>query len=266
MLKVGTSIVSRRALSQGHLRNLKSFAPLHKASVSPNIAGDIASETDSRFMLILGKPGGGKGTISKKILKDFPMFTHFSTGDMLRQHVREKTNIGKEAKKHMDSGRLVPDDLIIELVLNEAQKENEKGNSMLLDGFPRTTVQAQALDKCVNIDLVVNLDIPNETIVERIADRWIHPASGRVYNLSYNPPKVIGKDDITGEELIQREDDKPETVLKRLQSYDTVTAPLVDYYDEKGVLQTFHGTESDVIYPMVNMWIKEQLDSGKNVK
>lgn len=260
MLKIPTSIAAKRS-STGYLRNLKSFAPLHKASAS--IAGDVAPETDSRFMLILGKPGGGKGTISKKILKDFPKFTHFSTGDMLRQQVREKTTIGREAKKLMDSGRLVPDEMIIELVLNEAHKENERGNSMLLDGFPRTIVQAQALDKCVNIDLVVNLDIPNETIVERIADRWIHPASGRVYNYSYNPPKVNGKDDVTGDELIQRDDDKPETVLKRLQSYDAVTAPLVDFYADKGVLKTFKGTESDVIYPMVNMWIAKQLDRGK---
>ena len=179
-------------------------------------------DSNSRFMLILGKPGGGKGTISKKILKDFPSFTHFSTGDMLRQHVREETSLGKEAKTHMDSGGLVPDDLIIRLVLGEAEKEAESGNSLLLDGFPRTMEQAKALAESVDVDLVVELDIPNDTIVDRIAERWVHPASGRVYNLSYNPPKVPGKDDITGEDLIQRDDDKPETVRKRLEAYEQV--------------------------------------------
>lgn len=266
MIRVGKTLVVRRFLSQGNLRNLKSYAPLNKASASPSTVGDVMPESDTHFMLILGKPGGGKGTISKKILKDFDNFNHFSTGDMLRQHVREKTPIGNEAKKHMDSGRLVPDDLIIELVLDEAHKEAGKGNSMLLDGFPRNIAQAQALDKCVNVDLVVNLDIPNETIVERIADRWIHPASSRIYNYSYNPPKVHGKDDITGEDLIQREDDKPETVLKRLKSYEAVTAPLVDYYMKKGVLQTFSGTESDVIYPMVNKWINAQIERNNRVQ
>jgi nucleoside-triphosphate--adenylate kinase len=175
--------------------------------------------------------------------------------------VFEQTDIGKEAKEHMDSGSLVPDDLIIRLVLDEAEKEFNNGKSLLLDGFPRTMQQAEALADYVDVDLVVDLNVPNGTIVERIANRYIHPASGRVYNLTYNPPKVPGKDDETGEDLVQRDDDKPETVRKRLEAYEEVTAPLVKYYDEKGVLKTFSGTESDVIYPNVNSWLQDELQS-----
>lgn len=198
-------------------------SPILFKSASVDDTDMMENEAVSQFMLILGKPGGGKGTISKKILKDFPMFTHFSTGDLLRQHVLQKTEIGKEAKKHMDSGSLVPDDLMIRLVLDEAEKEAENGNSLLLDGFPRTMEQAKALAESVNVDLVVDLNVPNDTIIERISERYVHLGSGRVYNLSYNPPRVPGLDDITGEKLVQREDDKPETVRRRLEAYDKVS-------------------------------------------
>lgn len=213
----------------------------------------------THFLLILGKPGGGKGTISGKILSDIPAIQHLSSGDLLRQHVRDQTEIGKEAKGHMDEGRLVPDDLMIRLIMNDATSIVGEGKSLLLDGFPRTLDQARALDESVKVDLVVNLDIPTETIVQRISERWIHPASGRVYNLSYNPPKVPGRDDDTGDELEQREDDKPESVRRRLGLYDEATAPLVDFYESKGVLKTFQGTMSDVIYPEVKTWLDGKL-------
>lgn len=208
---------------------------------------------------MLGKPGGGKGTISNKVLKDFPMFGHLSTGDVLRQHVREQTTIGVEAKTFMDKGGLVPDELMIQLVLEDAASTVKDGKSLLLDGFPRTFDQARALDKSLDVDLVVNLDIPTETIVQRISERWIHPASGRVYNYTYKPPRVEGKDDETGEPLVQREDDKPESVRQRLAKYDEATAPLVKFYESKGVLATFRGTMSDVIYPEVKLWLSEQM-------
>jgi len=340
-------------------------------------------EDESTLMLILGKPGGGKGTISGKILQvrsarglgfslelfreystcpdnplhllcvvpqDFPRFHHVSTGDLLRQHVREKTALGQEAKKYMDTGKLVPDDIMIDLVMGDATPYMEEGRNLLLDGFPRTLNQATSLEKVAHIDMVINLDIPTETIVDRIADRyvpllvsflwckrdlesasfffphernrlfrWIHPASGRVYSYSYNPPKVRGKDDVTGEDLVQRDDDKPECVRKRLAAYDEVsledtivfsrwlpmggvcfdgahpgerpfvnaerlvgsrtgcppsrltaasfslttqlTAPLIRWYDKKGVLKSFSGTMSDVIYPEVKEFLKsKQLD------
>jgi len=129
--------------------------------------------TKPKFMLILGKPGGGKGTISGKILRDFPIFQHLSTGDLLRAHVRQKTELGLQAKQFMDSGALVPDDLIIELVMNEASQAVINKKSLLLDGFPRNVNQAVSLDKKITVDLVINLDIPTDTIVERIADRYV---------------------------------------------------------------------------------------------
>jgi len=212
-----------------------------------------------KFMLILGKPGGGKGTISKKIIADFPNIQHFSTGDLLRQHVRNQDDdIGREAKAYMDAGDLVPDDLIIRLVMDDAMDVIHNGKNILLDGFPRTLEQAWHLDEYVHVDVVVDLNIPNDTIVERIADRWIHPASGRVYNYSYNPPLTYGKDDETGDDLVQREDDKPEIVRRRLEAHDKVTAPMIEYYDQKGVLKKFHGTMSDVIYPQVKQWLNEE--------
>jgi len=213
--------------------------------------------SSEKFMLILGKPGGGKGTISSKILKDFPGLEHVSTGDILRQHVREETDLGKEAKAYMDRGDLVPDGVMIRLVLDDSMSALENGKHLLLDGFPRTIEQAVALDESIDVEVVVDLNIPTDTIVERIADRWIHPASGRVYNYSYNPPIHHGKDDDTGEDLIQRADDKPKTVRKRLDAYDKVTSPLIQYYEEKGVLKTFSGTQSDKIYPDVKEWLSK---------
>ncbi|KAL3756076.1 hypothetical protein ACHAWU_002655 [Discostella pseudostelligera] len=210
-------------------------------------------------LLILGKPGGGKGTISSKILSDFPQFKHVSTGDELRQHVRNGTELGLQAKKFMDEGLLVPDEVMIKMVFATTQSASATGQSLLLDGFPRTLSQAQSLDNTLTINHVINLCIPNEIIVERISDRWIHPASGRVYSYSYRPPKVHGIDDETGEQLVQRDDDKPASVMRRLEKYEEATRPLVDYYRDKGVLQTFKGTMSDVIYVDVKRWLEEKL-------
>eukprot|EP00560_Eucampia_antarctica_P009785 CAMPEP_0197831742 /NCGR_PEP_ID=MMETSP1437-20131217/11876_1 /TAXON_ID=49252 ORGANISM="Eucampia antarctica, Strain CCMP1452" /NCGR_SAMPLE_ID=MMETSP1437 /ASSEMBLY_ACC=CAM_ASM_001096 /LENGTH=283 /DNA_ID=CAMNT_0043434791 /DNA_START=87 /DNA_END=938 /DNA_ORIENTATION=+ len=254
--RVGSLLLSQstRCLSAA-ARSVEFTAPMTTgtsvSSLNQNVRG--------HFMLILGKPGGGKGTISGKILKDFPSFQHLSTGDVLRQHVRNQTNIGLEAKKHMDKGSLVPDDLMIRLVMEDVKKCEANGKFLLMDGFPRNLEQAVALDKTLDVDLVVNLNIPTEIIVKRIAERWIHPASGRVYNNSYNPPRVDGKDDETGENLVQREDDKPETVRKRLEAYEKVTAPLAEFYAAKGVLKSFKGTMSDVIYPEVQDWLSDQL-------
>eukprot|EP00577_Skeletonema_sp_RCC1716_P017071 CAMPEP_0113414892 /NCGR_PEP_ID=MMETSP0013_2-20120614/24267_1 /TAXON_ID=2843 ORGANISM="Skeletonema costatum, Strain 1716" /NCGR_SAMPLE_ID=MMETSP0013_2 /ASSEMBLY_ACC=CAM_ASM_000158 /LENGTH=286 /DNA_ID=CAMNT_0000301795 /DNA_START=205 /DNA_END=1065 /DNA_ORIENTATION=+ /assembly_acc=CAM_ASM_000158 len=230
----------------------------HEETSSPSSTSSSSSSC-AHSLLILGKPGGGKGTISGKILSDFPQFRHVSTGDQLRQHVRNETKLGLEAKKYMDEGCLVPDNVMIKMVMKDAVEAIKNGQSLLLDGFPRTMEQAVALDEQLDVDMVINLCIPNETIIERISDRWIHPASGRVYNYSYKPPKVTGMDDETGEPLVQRDDDKPESVLKRLNKYEEATRPLVQYYEEKGVIQTFRGTQSDVIYPEVQEWLGEQL-------
>jgi nucleoside-triphosphate--adenylate kinase len=241
-------MIARRSMSMGPF---KAMSTVHMSMIEP--------EGDSHFALILGKPGGGKGTISKKILQDFNKFHHVSTGDLLRAHVREKTPLGLHAKEYMDEGHLVPDEIMIELVTEEAAHDVELGKSLLLDGFPRNVTQAKALEQAVHIDMVINLYVPSETIVDRIADRWIHPSSGRVYSYSYHPPKEHGLDDITGEPLVQRPDDQPDSIRTRLKAYDEVTAPLVEYYAKNGVLQTFQGTESDVIYPQVKKWLEEKL-------
>jgi nucleoside-triphosphate--adenylate kinase len=203
--------------------------------------------------LIIGAPGSGKGTISNWIVRDFGL-THVSSGDLLRANLRDGTPLGKEAKSFMDKGDLVPDSVMVGLVASELKKLDEQ--PWLLDGFPRTQPQAEALQAETPVNVVVNLDVPFETIIDRIKDRWIHPGSGRVYNLIFNPPKVAGKDDETGEDLIQRDDDKPESVRNRLEVFKASTAPVLDFYRSMGILQDFKGTESKKIWPHVEAYLK----------
>ncbi len=180
-------------------------------------------------VILLGAPGAGKGTQATFIKEKFNI-PQISTGDMLRAAVKAGTQLGLEAKSYMDSGGLVPDAVIIGLV-SERIKEDDCANGFLFDGFPRTIPQAEAMKKAgVDIDYVVEIDVPDEAIVERMSGRRSHPASGRTYHVKFNPPKAAGKDDVTGEDLVQREDDREETVLKRLEIYHSQTKPLVDYY------------------------------------
>ncbi|CAN5321035.1 adenylate kinase [soil metagenome] len=180
-------------------------------------------------LILLGAPGAGKGTQAAFICKKFGI-PQISTGDMLRAAVKAGTEMGLAAKKVMDSGGLVSDGIIIGLV-KERIAQPDCANGFLFDGFPRTIVQADAMKAAqVNLDLVLEIDVPDEAIVERMSGRRVHVASGRVYHVKYNPPKVEGKDDATGEELIQREDDKEATVLNRLEVYKSQTRPLVAYY------------------------------------
>ena len=180
-------------------------------------------------LILLGAPGAGKGTQAQFICEKFAI-PQISTGDMLRAAVNAGTELGIAAKKIMDSGGLVSDDIIIGLVKDRlTQPDCSKG--YLFDGFPRTIPQAQAMkDAGVPIDYVLEIDVPFDAIIDRMSGRRVHPASGRTYHIKFNPPKVAGKDDVTGEDLIQRDDDKEETVRKRLQVYDNQTRPLVDYY------------------------------------
>jgi len=180
-------------------------------------------------LILLGAPGAGKGTQAQFICEKFAI-PQISTGDMLRAAVKAGTELGVAAKKIMDSGGLVSDDIIIGLVKDRlTQPDCSKG--YLFDGFPRTIPQAQAMkDAGVPIDYVLEIDVPFDAIIDRMSGRRVHPASGRTYHITFNPPKVVGKDDVTGEDLIQRDDDKEETVRKRLQVYDAQTRPLVDYY------------------------------------
>ncbi len=180
-------------------------------------------------LILLGGPGAGKGTQANFIKEKFGI-PQISTGDMLRQAVKEGTELGKEAKKYMDAGQLVPDDVIIGLV-KERIKEPDCQKGFLFDGFPRTIPQAEALKEAgVKIDYVVEIAVPDEEIIKRMSGRRVHLPSGRTYHIIYNPPKVEGKDDVTGEPLVQREDDKEETVRKRLEVYHAQTEPLVEFY------------------------------------
>lgn len=180
-------------------------------------------------LILLGAPGAGKGT-QATFIKEHYDIPQISTGDMLRAAVKAGSPLGIKAKNFMDSGELVPDELIINLV-KERLTEPDCVNGYLFDGFPRTIPQAESMKQAgVAIDYVVELDVPFDEIIVRMSGRRVHPASGRTYHVKFNPPKVEGKDDVTGEPLVQREDDKEETVRKRLDIYVAQTRPLVDYY------------------------------------
>ncbi|KPJ13699.1 GTP:AMP phosphotransferase, mitochondrial [Papilio machaon] len=196
--------------------------------------------------LILGAPASGKGTISSRIVKKYNI-EHISSGDKLRDHIEKQTELGKEVKKYLNEGKLVPDDVIIKFMIAELKLSSDK--PWLLDGFPRTVAQANALWKVQPVDVVLNLEVPFEVIIERVKNRWVHLPSGRVYNIGFNTPKVMGKDDVTGEDLIQRPDDKPEAVLKRLEIYKSVTQPVINFYQDKDILKNFEGRTSDEIWP-----------------
>ena len=180
-------------------------------------------------IILLGPPGAGKGT-QAAFIKEYYDIPQISTGDMLRTAVKAGAPLGIEAKSVMDAGQLVSDGLIINLV-KDRLTQSDCATGYLFDGFPRTTPQADAMkDAHVNIDYVLEIDVPGEDIISRISGRRVHEASGRVYHVTFNPPKAEGKDDVTGEDLIQRDDDKEETVRKRLDVYQEQTRPLVDYY------------------------------------
>ncbi|MCE1171872.1 adenylate kinase [Azovibrio restrictus] len=180
-------------------------------------------------LILLGAPGAGKGTQAKFITEKYGI-PQISTGDMLRAQVKAGTPLGLEAKKHMDAGGLVPDAVIIGMVKDRLNQDDCK-NGYLFDGFPRTIPQAEAMKEAgVALDFVLEVDVPDEDIITRMAGRRVHLASGRTYHVKFNPPKVEGKDDETGEDLIQRDDDKEETVKKRLEVYHSQTKPLVTFY------------------------------------
>ena len=182
-------------------------------------------------LILLGGPGAGKGTQANYIKEKYQI-PQISTGDMLRAAVKAGSELGKKAKKVMDSGGLVPDEVIIGLVKERIQEPDcQKG--FLFDGFPRTIPQADAMKEAgVAIDAVVDIDVPDEEIIKRMSGRRVHLASGRTYHIAFNPPKEEGKDDVTGEPLIQRDDDQEETVRKRLEVYHDQTEPLIGYYKD----------------------------------
>jgi adenylate kinase len=180
-------------------------------------------------VILLGAPGAGKGTQAQFIMEQFGI-PQISTGDMLRAAVKEGSELGRQAKEIMASGQLVSDDIIIALVKERIARDDCR-NGFLFDGFPRTIPQAEAMKRAgVKIDHVLEIDVPDEVIIGRLTGRRVHPASGRVYHVEFNPPRVAGRDDVTGEELVHREDDREETVRQRLGVYHDQTAQLIGYY------------------------------------
>ncbi len=196
-------------------------------------------------IILLGPPGCGKGTQAQNLINEFG-FVQLSTGDMLRASIRKGTEIGLQAKSIIDKGELVSDEIVIDIVRERIfSKECERG--YMLDGFPRTIAQATKLDQILadrnqRIDVVIRLCVPDEILIRRIAGRRFHLKSGRSYNIEFNPPKIVGKDDITGEKLVQREDDKEEIVESRLRTYHELTEPLVGYYEKQSLLKEINGT------------------------
>lgn len=182
-------------------------------------------------IILLGAPGAGKGTQAKFLTETFGI-PQISTGDMLRAAVKAGTEVGRKAKAVMDAGQLVTDEIIIALV-KDRLKQDDCRNGFLFDGFPRTIPQAEAMrDAGVEIDVVLEIDVPDDEIVRRLSGRRVHLDSGRVYHIEFNPPANAGLDDVTGEPLVQRDDDKEETVRKRLTVYHSQTKPLVDFYQD----------------------------------
>lgn len=185
-------------------------------------------------IILLGAPGAGKGTQAQFIMEKYSI-SQISTGDMLRSAVKTGSELGKQTKEIMGAGKLVTDELVIALVKERITQEDCR-NGFLLDGFPRTITQADAMKEAgINVDYVLELDVPDELIVDRIIGRRMHVPSGRVYHVKFNPPQVAGKDDVTGEELNIRKDDQEETVRKRLVEYYQMTAPLISYYSKEAV-------------------------------
>lgn len=197
-------------------------------------------------IILMGLPGAGKGTQASEIVKKFPI-PHISTGDMFRKAIKDETNLGKEAKSYMDRGELVPDEVTVGIV-KERISEDDAKKGFLLDGFPRTIEQAEALNSIMSeldreIDAVINIEVPEEELMNRLTGRRICEKCGTTYHLVFNPPKVDGICDIDGGKLYQREDDNPETVSNRLSVNVKQSKPILEYYDEKGILKNIDGSK-----------------------
>lgn len=198
-------------------------------------------------IIMLGAPGAGKGTQAKKIA-DLCKVPHISTGDIFRANIKDGTELGKKAKTYMDAGDLVPDELVCDLVVDRIQQD-DCTEGFILDGFPRTIPQAEALTNALNaieqkMEYALNIDVPDENIIHRMAGRRACVGCGATYHVEFNPPKTADVCDVCGDALILRDDDKPETVTNRLNVYHEQTKPLIDYYEKQGIVHTIDGTQT----------------------
>ncbi|PGH31021.1 adenylate kinase [[Emmonsia] crescens] len=216
-------------------------------------------------IILVGAPGVGKGTQTERLIKRYPQLASISSGDLLRENVRSKTPLGLKAESTILAGNLVPDNVILDLISSELSSKGwlsapppttttttlmlNRNASFILDGFPRTATQAASLDRLIPINLVVHLLTPPAIIISRIASRWVHPPSGRVYNTEFNAPREPGRDDVTGEPLVQREDDSIETWKQRLRKFEETSRPLLEHYERRGCLWRVEGESSDEISP-----------------
>jgi adenylate kinase len=198
-------------------------------------------------LIFLGPPGAGKGTMASRLSgeKGIP---HISTGDIFRENINNETELGKKVKAILDSGELVPDELTVELV-RDRLAQDDAAAGFILDGFPRTIPQAEALEGFATIDKVIRFVLGDEEIIKRLSGRRVHKPSGRTYHIMFNPPKAPGKDDVTGEDLMQRPDDREESIKNRLEVYRRQTEPLVDFYSDKGLLLDVDASpDPDTVY------------------
>jgi len=228
-----------------YLKSLVSQLNEKIAAMEAKAKGTPKTPIQQLRTILMGPPGAGKGTQAPRIRDEFCV-CHLATGDMLREQVAKKTPLGVEAKKVMDAGALVPDEIMVGMIKHELENNKACKNGFVLDGFPRTVPQAQKLDSMLDerkekLDAVVELQIDDNLLISRITGRLIHPSSGRTYHKEFHPPKKPMVDDVTGEPLIQRSDDNVETLRKRLNIYHSQTGPVVDYYKHKGL---WHGVDA----------------------
>lgn len=214
-------------------------------------------------VLIFGAPGCGKGTISKYLVSDFG-FTHVAAGDLLRSRRQSNDDFAKELSAIIDKGLLIPDTTISKIIKDEMAKFEKSNPIFLLDGYPRNIAQVKLLEMAGKTDLAINIEVPFQTIISRLSDRLVHEPSGRTYNLKWNPPKVEGIDDVTGDKLTRRPDDDEKVIARRLKIYEETLEPVINHYRNLNVLKSFRGEESRVIYKELKPFMEDFLRNYKN--
>ncbi|KAF8363930.1 hypothetical protein PRIPAC_90853 [Pristionchus pacificus] len=215
-------------------------------------------------VLLTGAVGCGKGTIAKKVVEHFEGFAYFCAGDVIRQHISNGSEFGKRASSFLKAGEHVPENLVNEVLLQEVQRLRD--SHLVLDGFPRTIAQVTAVEASLPVSLCIELDVPRKVIEERLSKRLVHIPSGRTYNLDYNPPRVPGKDDVTGEPLERRVDDTDEAIRRRMEVYKKTESKVAAAYREAGLGLTIKGDSSDKIWPVVRAQIEDLLEQKRQAK